>query len=172
MRLDIFVRHTFGNLTVLGFEQVQGKKQKHWYARCRCVCGAEKPVLWNNIMRGMSTSCGCLSRVTSEATRKANDQKWFTTRGEEVYTYYEDNPHLSMREIGEIFGITRQRVQQTVAMYGPSHEGIAELYAARKQLVAQYLEERKQLLIEVERLRSSENTISEAGGTPCSTTAN
>jgi DNA-directed RNA polymerase specialized sigma subunit len=35
-------------------------------------------------------------------------------RNHEVYEYRKENPNLSMKEIGEIFGISRQRVSQIV----------------------------------------------------------
>ena len=47
---------TFGDYTVIGFG---GKKGHMTLWKCKCVCGSEKTVYGNNLLRGYSTSCGC-----------------------------------------------------------------------------------------------------------------
>lgn len=46
----------FGLWTVLGFS---GVKNGQYLWRCRCDCGGEKDVIKQNLMRGLSSSCGC-----------------------------------------------------------------------------------------------------------------
>ena len=45
----------FGLLTVL--DRVDGSKPVRW--RCRCTCGKTIEALSSNLLRGLSTSCGC-----------------------------------------------------------------------------------------------------------------
>ncbi len=49
----------FGRLTVLGIEGKRNSGELKWL--CRCDCGNESVVLTSNLMRGNSTSCGCVS---------------------------------------------------------------------------------------------------------------
>lgn len=37
----------------------------------RCACGTEKEVFTNNIVRGLSQSCGCLHKVSNKPERRA-----------------------------------------------------------------------------------------------------
>lgn len=46
-------------------------KNHHIRWLCRCKCGNEKPVLWDSLQRGLSTSCGCrLAEVTRERSTR------------------------------------------------------------------------------------------------------
>lgn len=49
---------TFGRWTVL--ERAESKGAAKWI--CRCTCGTERPVAAKNLLAGLSTSCGCLTR--------------------------------------------------------------------------------------------------------------
>ncbi len=54
---DLEVRQ-FGYLTLLSNETVGINK-----VQVKCICGKEKLVLWNNLKRGMTKSCGCKRAV-------------------------------------------------------------------------------------------------------------
>jgi len=54
-KLDI-VGHKFGRLTILEYAD---KKKNHHRWLCRCECGKECVVIYHNLIRGHSTSCGC-----------------------------------------------------------------------------------------------------------------
>jgi hypothetical protein len=60
--MSIAIGDKFGRLTVTdvgGFRlRPNGKKRRLW--RCACSCGHEKTVLQDNLIKGTSTSCGCL----------------------------------------------------------------------------------------------------------------
>lgn len=56
------IGETFGKWTVLDFSC---RKHNMIYYRCKCACGTEKDVSRYNLIRGLSTSCGC----TREHTR-------------------------------------------------------------------------------------------------------
>jgi hypothetical protein len=49
----------FGRWTVI--ERVAHAKETRW--RCRCECGNEKEVAATSLRRGLSTSCGCISKT-------------------------------------------------------------------------------------------------------------
>lgn len=46
----------FGMLTIIGNAAPSGKAARYL---CRCECGKEKVILYNNMRRGGSTNCGC-----------------------------------------------------------------------------------------------------------------
>ena len=54
-RLIDLTAKEFGDLTVL--IRVDGSKPVRW--RCQCTCGKTVDVLSSNLIRGLSTSCGC-----------------------------------------------------------------------------------------------------------------
>ena len=62
----------FGRLTVVGIDHIdfyypkKGCKHKLEYYSCICDCGNEKVVLKSNLIRGLTKSCGCLSRQLSK----------------------------------------------------------------------------------------------------------
>lgn len=57
-RLDLTGKE-FNRLTVLRTTTARGKNPM-WL--CRCLCGEEREVFQSNLTRGLSTSCGCLTR--------------------------------------------------------------------------------------------------------------
>lgn len=66
---------TFGRWTVI--EKVFADQSgAHW--RCRCSCGNESVVIANNLVRGISTSCGCYNRELISARERADitDQRF------------------------------------------------------------------------------------------------
>ncbi len=48
----------FGRWTVVGTAEPSPRHEPR--RRCRCTCGAERPVLVNSLLRGVSTGCGCV----------------------------------------------------------------------------------------------------------------
>ncbi len=50
----------YGYWTAISFYD-RKKSQTRWL--CRCVCGTEKPVIANTLVKGLSTSCGCIGFV-------------------------------------------------------------------------------------------------------------
>lgn len=154
MPLDVFVGHKFGKLTVVGFERRQGKSYKKTYAKCECECGEEKYILWSNIASGRSTSCGCAQPDALKRMHQERENTFFTTRDEEIYLFFSENPHMSLTEVAEHFHVSRQWVSQVVKMYEPKPYTLADLRLRRRAELIQQLDERKKLLIEVERLRA------------------
>lgn len=59
-RIDLQGRR-FGHWTVLE------KSGANW--SCRCDCGVTKDVFGNNLVRGLSQSCGCFGRLASAAAK-------------------------------------------------------------------------------------------------------
>lgn len=43
--------------------------RRHGRVLCRCVCGTERRVLVDNLIRGLSRSCGCMTRVAPGMAR-------------------------------------------------------------------------------------------------------
>jgi hypothetical protein len=48
----------YGNLTVIGRAENTPYKKSMWI--CRCICGKEKTIMAGNLIKGTSTSCGCI----------------------------------------------------------------------------------------------------------------
>lgn len=61
---EVFPWHAFGRLTVT---RLDGK-----YAECLCVCGTSKIVLIRNLIKGSTTSCGCLHREIASRLRRTH----------------------------------------------------------------------------------------------------
>lgn len=56
----------FGRLEVIAFDKKCPSNGMRWI--CRCDCGAVKSIIYNSLVKGHSTSCGCTARV--EAAKK------------------------------------------------------------------------------------------------------
>jgi hypothetical protein len=50
---------TFGRLTVQDVDRVDSNHRRYW--RCLCTCGAAVVVRSDSLIRGQTTSCGCLA---------------------------------------------------------------------------------------------------------------
>jgi len=63
-RIDL-TNKNFGYLTVIeedfNYKKDKNIKDSSLYWKCRCVCGQEKTVGSQNLMRGTTRSCGCIS---------------------------------------------------------------------------------------------------------------
>lgn len=61
------VGESFGRLSVIE-ELAQSTSGKRMF-RCRCSCGNESAVCYQNLVAGLAKSCGCLRREVSRAAR-------------------------------------------------------------------------------------------------------
>jgi hypothetical protein len=52
----------------------RGVKPKHWL--CRCVCGATREVLGQNLQNGYSRSCGCLPKRHNGPSQQEIQQRY------------------------------------------------------------------------------------------------
>lgn len=68
----------FGRLTVVGISDEANSSDKHKQWVCRCDCGSVFAVSSNNLIRGITKSCGCLLR----SRKKVNE---FYRVGDSVY---------------------------------------------------------------------------------------
>ncbi len=64
---DELIGRNFGRLIVIGYSHKERDKSHptsyvHFY-KVRCICGKEKIVRRNNLLRGTTKSCGCLKQV-------------------------------------------------------------------------------------------------------------
>jgi hypothetical protein len=72
---------TFDRWTVLRRASNVGEKVR-WF--CRCVCGKERIVYKENLLRGLSRSCGCLNReallkaVLTHGHRRGGQRTYYT----------------------------------------------------------------------------------------------
>lgn len=57
--------HRFGRLTAVEMVRLPPTDRRHWI--CRCDCGKMKTAEENNLRRGKTKSCGCLSSETTGA---------------------------------------------------------------------------------------------------------
>lgn len=73
----ITIGSKFGRLTLVREVAKQNTKRAF---QCQCDCGSITTVIWQNIKRGMSTSCGCYAievNTTHGASRTPLYNSWF-----------------------------------------------------------------------------------------------
>ena len=108
----------FGILTVLDFESRKGKAQRHIWVLCRCDCGTEKWIRWENVRRGAAQSCGCMQK---QSIKKAN-AAWklmYTEKENRIIKAATENPGYTLQEIADVAGgVTREYVRQVMIRYG------------------------------------------------------
>ena len=99
----------FGRLTVV--ERVENNKDNHIQWLCQCECGKQKVVLGNSLKRGLTRSCGCLSKEVTSKLMKGRDNKYCevcgTTKGRindsKIFNMMLcDNHYQQMRKYGKI----------------------------------------------------------------------
>lgn len=76
MKLIDLTGQKFGRLNVL--KRVESDKNRHARFLCRCDCGVEKIVAGDNLTKGRSRSCGCLSSELS--TKRATKHGFSKTK--------------------------------------------------------------------------------------------
>lgn len=59
----------FGRWLVVGFSEIRNG-ESYWL--CRCDCGNKSVIYGDNLMRGLSRSCGCLSREVTSRVKKTH----------------------------------------------------------------------------------------------------
>lgn len=59
-----FIGEKFGKLTILSLaKDINKRPYRYYYYLCKCECGNEKNILWENLVRKNPTvSCGCWVR--------------------------------------------------------------------------------------------------------------
>lgn len=75
----------FGRLTLI--ERIPIFKRPTKY-RCRCECGTELIVLWSNIQRNTTQSCGCLRKDTIKKTKLKPVED---VLAKQIFSYYRKN---------------------------------------------------------------------------------
>lgn len=76
--------------------RINRRKFKRKYFVCRCLdCGKEKSIYVQNIIRGLSNSCGCKSKVETayNINKKYNE---FKIVDDIVFVYIENNKNKIM----------------------------------------------------------------------------
>jgi hypothetical protein len=69
--LKINIGDTYNRLTTKAIVRINGKK----YFVCDCICGNEKNVIPNNLVKGRVKSCGCLNTEVRKITMSKNMKK-------------------------------------------------------------------------------------------------
>lgn len=82
----VSVGDVFGRLTVVEAASTINNGQKRWL--CLCSCGKECIIQQTNLNRGVTRSCGCLSReLSKERNPRLNTTHGNTTQGKVTPTY-------------------------------------------------------------------------------------
>lgn len=93
---------SFGRLTVLEYVGRSDHKRPDHLWLCRCECGAERPILFRSLKRGLATSCGCLRREAQRLIGPAHPHyrggKSHDANGYVTLTSKEHGERLQMRE--------------------------------------------------------------------------
>lgn len=77
-KLDKFIGKRFGRLVVI--KEFGKDKNRHVLVECLCDCGNIKVVLWQNLKRGMTSSCGCYFKEKVSNSLKQNYIKGLITK--------------------------------------------------------------------------------------------
>jgi len=96
----------FGRLTVL--RRMPGKK-----VQVRCICGMTKIVWSTSLRQGLTRSCGCLRRERSRENGLA-----LATADPEAVRGLLNNPDLTLTDISDQVGVSRERVRQIAKRFG------------------------------------------------------
>ena len=61
----------FGKLTIISKDNTftQTRKHRHKYI-CQCECGNTKSILWENLSRGTTVSCGCFMKEVNSGEKE------------------------------------------------------------------------------------------------------
>lgn len=57
---DVNIGKVFSELEIIEFSHIGKHREKHYL--CRCKCGNEKVINFDNLRKGMTRSCGCLNK--------------------------------------------------------------------------------------------------------------
>ena len=80
--LPIIIGQKFGRLVVEDFAGRNSSGQPHWI--CRCTCGQPRIVYAQNLLHGLTQSCGCLQK---ERSSNVNTRHGDAGKGEWKYLY-------------------------------------------------------------------------------------
>ena len=99
IRLTDLTGSQFGRLTVLQEAEVvvskTGKsKWRSWL--CKCSCGETTRVMQTNLVRGLSESCGCLSREVATKHSMSGTRQYNIWKGMKSRCDYESNPKFHL----------------------------------------------------------------------------
>lgn len=89
-RVD-YIGRKFGKLTVLSREDRYINNRMFAFLFCKCECGIEKFIRYNNLVNGQTSSCGCLQKANlSKRSRKSKGH----ASTHSVWGYYRRNSKL------------------------------------------------------------------------------
>ncbi len=74
----------FGRWTVIRRSHTNSRRMVYWLCRCSCEKKAEKAVMVSSLSRGLSKSCGCISREIHPQTRLSHG---YARRGKKTPEY-------------------------------------------------------------------------------------
>jgi hypothetical protein len=66
-KINDLIGKKYGRWTVISLSPRKYRKMAMW--KCRCECGTEREIIGNNLIRGISKSCGCLKVERTKATK-------------------------------------------------------------------------------------------------------
>ena len=95
----------FGRLTAIWIDHMNNYGTAMWL--CKCQCGKEVKIHLGSLMSGRTKSCGCLRKESCAMTGKRNRK---AERNQGIIKLRDEG--WKLREIGEMFGIKKQRVKQ------------------------------------------------------------
>lgn len=99
MRYNIQTNQQFGRWTVLHEGQQHGYRKT---ALCQCQCGAIKEILYQNLIRNLSQSCGCLNRdIVYTGFEEISGTYWARIRNEAKYRGIEFT--ITIEEMWQLF---------------------------------------------------------------------
>lgn len=105
-----YIGRKYGRLLVVNIFRTEDSLLR---ADCVCECGKIKTVQINNLVKGLTQSCGCLRDEKKNIhKRKINESEYESIKKE----YYENlkkkkgNGRVTLAEIGKRYGVTKQAI--------------------------------------------------------------
>ncbi|MGL4949421.1 MAG: hypothetical protein ACRC5M_03480 [Anaeroplasmataceae bacterium] len=87
----------FGMLTVVSKSEIKKYDKICW--ECICECGNTKIIVGNNLQKGNTKSCGCLS-VCLSGEQYGLSKHWFYTRWKDQYSRCNNKEHKDYKNYG------------------------------------------------------------------------
>lgn len=102
-----FIGEKFGKLTILSLAKDINKRPYRYYYLCKCECGNEKNILWENLVRKNPTvSCGCWVRDKNSGYKPNRRLTSKERTLNSVYTRYK----LGAERRNLIFNLTKKEL--------------------------------------------------------------
>lgn len=149
---ELYEGKRYGKLVILrpSFEKGE-KRDKVLYVWAKCDCGMEKVMFLNNLIYGMSKSCGCVRMMNAAKARRMGSKltvatpdgpktiKELSLKYDVPYQRIYDRFQLGVRDVKTLVGEWKRRpspIKVDIRLNGKSQKEVAEMFKISKQTVS------------------------------------